>query len=224
MVGFVQLHRTGAPARLESSRVVDNAALRELCDVLAASIFVRRAFALNRGQAAPSRTSTIASLLSPSASRRSSFSSRRASPDRGLTDGRTSPTRGLLDGWRRSTDGRVPARNRFGGLGGSCGSLRDLCEHASLAGVTLDELALSADADRATLLDWGLDPWALSDAEVRRLCVVLLHSLGLLEHFRISHATVVAFVAALAARYNDQPFRAHPCALACRLCCRARAL
>jgi hypothetical protein len=66
-VGFLQLHRlSGGSGGLEA-RMRDHGALRELADALGGSLFVRRAFALNRGApsrmpAAPGRRSSVTSI------------------------------------------------------------------------------------------------------------------------------------------------------------------
>jgi len=67
VVGFLQLHRpSGGSGGLEA-RMRDHGALRELADALGGSLFVRRAFALNRGApsrmpAAPGRRSSVTSI------------------------------------------------------------------------------------------------------------------------------------------------------------------
>jgi hypothetical protein len=68
--------------------------------------------------------------------------------------------------------------------------------------------ALNARAaqDKATLLDWQLDPWLLSDGEVLRLITAMLHTHGLLRRFRISPSACAAFVAGVQARMHDVPF------------------
>ena len=62
------------------------------------------------------------------------------------------------------------------------------------------ELQASAAEDRERLLDWTLDPWALPDAEVERLVILILledQSLPVHErsvrHMRFPHCIIVTF-------------------------------
>ena len=87
----------------------------------------------------------------------------------------------------------------------------------------LDE-SLAADAE--ILLTWDLDAWALSDTDVSRLSVAMLHSEGLLRRFSIQPSALATFVDCVASGYNDKcgchacspphacsrcaPFRAQP--------------
>ena len=73
VVGFVQLHRPGAPGGLEA-RVRDHGVLRELADALGGSLFVRRAFALNRGGTSRMPAARRTSVISTDESRRSNES------------------------------------------------------------------------------------------------------------------------------------------------------
>jgi hypothetical protein len=70
----------------------------------------------------------------------------------------------------------------------------------------LAALDARAAQDKATLLDWQLDPWLLSDGEVLRLITAMLHSYGLLRRFRISPTACAAFAAGLQACMHDVPF------------------
>jgi hypothetical protein len=69
-------------------------------------------------------------------------------------------------------------------------------------GVMLHALDESAAQDNATLLSWGLDAWAMSEAELQRLCMAQLHSLGLLRRFQIKPTAFAAFMADVNAHYN----------------------
>lgn len=87
----------------------------------------------------------------------------------------------------------------------------------------LDE---SVAADAKVLLTWDLDAWALSDTDVSRLSVAMLHSEGLLRRFSIQPSALATFVDCVASGYNDKcgchacspphacsrcaPFRAQP--------------
>ena len=73
VVGFVQLHRPGAPGGLEA-RVRDHGVLRELADALGGSLFVRRAFALNRGGVSRLPAARRTSVISAEDGRRSNES------------------------------------------------------------------------------------------------------------------------------------------------------
>jgi hypothetical protein len=74
----------------------------------------------------------------------------------------------------------------------------------------LDERAA---ADHATLLTWAWDPWALPDAEVQRLMMAMMHSVGVLRRFQIRPTAFAAFVDEVAAHYADNPFHSfrHAC-------------
>jgi class 3 adenylate cyclase len=67
-------------------------------------------------------------------------------------------------------------------------------------------LDASAADDHTTLMSWGVDPWALPDAEVRRLMMAMMHSLGVLRRFQIRPTAFAAFIQQVAAHYNDNPF------------------
>ena len=70
----------------------------------------------------------------------------------------------------------------------------------------LDALDASIAADAKLLLTWDLDAWALPDAEVARLMVAMLHSLGLVRRFALRPAALFKFVECVAAGYKDNPF------------------
>jgi hypothetical protein len=172
VVGFLQLHRpSGGSGGLEA-RMRDHGALRELADALGGSLFVRRAFALNRG-GAPSRL--------PASGRRSSVASVTSTDDN-----------------RRSGESvsRMPRSP----------SIPLMVTSEEDDSQVWEQLAERAAADRETLLDWALDPWALSDDEVQRLVVSMLDSLGLLRRFRMSPSAVARLVADVASHYNANPF------------------
>jgi hypothetical protein len=78
VVGFLQLHRPGAPGGLEA-RVRDHGVLRELADALGGALFVRRAFALNRGGVSRLPAARRTSVFSADDSRRSNESDGRGS-------------------------------------------------------------------------------------------------------------------------------------------------
>jgi hypothetical protein len=187
VVGFVQVHRIGAATAADASavsRAADAATVREFADAVGGAIFVRRAFALNRCG------SSSALPLTPPA-----FPVRERSPTH-------SARRASLEQRRRVS---FEDDDPFGGGGGGARGLSARVHPA--ASVAEEAPAEEEDEeDRARLLDWALDPWALSDDDVRRLCVTLLRSLGLLARFGIAAAAAEAFVAAVAARYNDSAF------------------
>jgi hypothetical protein len=182
VVGFVQLHRCGASNASMESRVSDHSTLREFCDAIGSSLFVRRAFALNRGSVASRGTPGGASAAGLRHGGGSSGTSRMP-----LLAEEAAPR-------RRSSESAWPASNR-----------------TSVTTPTVDleawaSLTARAEEDKATLLDWNLDPWALPDDEVERLIVVMLHSLGLLRTFSISPTVCAKFVADCASHYSACPF------------------
>ena len=79
--------------------------------------------------------------------------------------------------------------------------------------VALSALSARAASDAVTLRSWGLDAWALPDAELQRLIAAMLHQLGLFGCF--APAAFAAFVADVAASYNANPFRASTPARTC---------
>lgn len=81
---------------------------------------------------------------------------------------------------------------------------------AAADAAALAVLDAAAEEDELQLGAWDLDPWALPDAEVCRLFSAMFHSLGLLAAFAISPVAFAAFVAGVAAHYNDNAFRARP--------------
>jgi hypothetical protein len=174
-VGFLTLHlgvfASDADAHSPPAQEAWRAPLAELCDAVAAAVFVRRALAVGRD-------TFSAGLLAagvPSASADAGAPAWRA----------TSPRRAAGS----PTDGRVSA----GGAGGTPAE-----QAAALAA-----LDASAAADAATLSSWSLDPWALPDAEVQRLLLAMLHEQGLLRSFSISPLAAAAFIADVAAHYDD---------------------
>ena len=78
VVGFVQLHRPGAPGGLEA-RLRDHGVLRELADALGGSLFVRCAFALNRGGVSRMPAARRTSVITADEGRRSNDSEGRGS-------------------------------------------------------------------------------------------------------------------------------------------------
>jgi hypothetical protein len=70
----------------------------------------------------------------------------------------------------------------------------------------LAQLDASAAEDHATLLTWGLDAWALPDAEVQRLMMAMMHGVGVLRRFQIRPTAFAAFMVDVAAHYADNPF------------------
>jgi hypothetical protein len=67
----------------------------------------------------------------------------------------------------------------------------------------LAALDASAAADRAALDSWALDAGEVSDAELQTLCASMFHARGLLGTFCISPTALAAFIADVAAGYND---------------------
>ena len=209
VVGFVQLHfGLYSP---HSSRPVDGA-LARLCDKIGGAIFVRRAFAVNREAA----VGTVDAVLPPprrvpSLSKLNlSFRGGKPVDDDVDSDGVSGDED---DDDERAEAGGIetgyesPSRSGAGSPGPYPTSAADA---AALA-----ELDAAADTDRAMLLNWALDPAALSDDELRRLTVAQFHALGLLRRFRLSPTALRAFVDDVASHMNDVPFRERPCCCAC---------
>ena len=70
----------------------------------------------------------------------------------------------------------------------------------------LAALDATAGADAAALKTWALDFWTLEEGEVERLCVAMLHGLGLLRSLRVSPVAMAEFMGAVATHMNDAPF------------------
>ena len=101
----------------------------------------------------------------------------------------------------------VPRRASSPGLVRSLSDSMRASSHTLAADAeALDAMDSFLPADEQLLADWGLDAWALPDAEVARLCCTMLHSLGLLSACALSPLTLAAFIDDVASRYRDNPF------------------
>ena len=69
-------------------------------------------------------------------------------------------------------------------------------------GAALQALDDAAAADAELLRDWSLDAWALSDEEVQRLLMAMMHAMGLLRRFKLAPAALASFIASVAAHMN----------------------
>jgi hypothetical protein len=182
VVGFVQLHF----GLFFADDASVSAVTREVCDLVGGAIFVRRAFAVNRDGAVVGGGGGggRAPLRAPSppprrASRRDSLGERSATP-------RAARFSSVMQ-QQQPDDGAPPYP----------------ASEADAA--ALDALDATKAADRATLLSWSLDPWALPDEEVQRLLLAMPHALGLLRAFSISPLAYAHFVAECAGHYNANP-------------------
>jgi hypothetical protein len=181
VVGFVQLHF--GLYSVHSSRPVDGT-LARLCDTIGGAIFVRRAFAVNRDAAVRTVDAALPPRRVPSLSRMSTI---RVSSFRKNSLDVDSPLIGANDDIDPAGDAPAYPAN---------------AEDAAM----LAELDASAEADRATLLNWALDPAVLSDSELQRLTAAMFHALGLLRAFSLSPVDLSNFIADVAAHMNDVPF------------------
>lgn len=185
VVGFVQLHF--GLYSVHSSRPVDGT-LARLCDSIGGAIFVRRAFAVNRDAAVRTVDAAPTPRRVPSLSRMSTI---RMSSFR----------KNSLEGIDRNEIGAYDSSGCAPGEGDAPAYPANAEDAAMLA-----VLDASAEADRATLLNWALDPAVLSDSELQRLTAAMFHALGLMRAFSLSPVDLSNFIADVAAHMNDVPF------------------
>jgi high affinity cGMP-specific 3',5'-cyclic phosphodiesterase 9 len=182
LVGFLTLHLgvfgSAAPSDNGISAAT-MASVKELCDAVAGAVFMHRAFALSR--------ETF------------DFGMRAAGvPNAFPARGRTpmSPTRQFM---RVDSSAADLTFQRSSSMAST--APRFCAEQDAAALLALDA---SQHADAALLAGWGLDAWALPDAEVCRLLSAMLHGLGLLRAFHISPLALEGFIDEVSCRYSDE--------------------
>jgi hypothetical protein len=203
LVGFLTIH-----FGLFDNSPPGSGDIRELCDAIGGAVFVRRAFAtsedaFNAGLYAAGVPMESGGDDDEGGAVGGAPARQRSPPGRNSSPRHRPPRSSLLSG-----DGglRTPSFGRLQQRTVSRDS-RSSTHSSEQHDAALDALDASAAADWALLLDWGLDAAALPPGEACRLLSAMMHSLGLLQRFRISVPAFQAFIQDVERHYSaDNPF------------------